>query len=123
VTDAARRSPGGPDDVSEWPPPAARFQAILWRAERELERREFVAAARTLCEGFDLDEEGLLHALHHLAAAGYKAQSGDVTRARRQLAHARQRLEPFLPARGDVDLVGLLSKVSAAVESPGGELA
>jgi hypothetical protein len=123
VTAGRRRPPAGRDDADEWPPTAARLTAILWRAERELERREFVAAARTLCQGFELDEDGLLHALHHLAAAGYRAEAGEVTRARRQLGHARRRLQPFLPERDEVDLEALLAKVDAVVESPDGELA
>jgi hypothetical protein len=123
VTAGGRPSPALQDDSGEWPPPGARRKAILWRAEGELERREFVAAARTLCEGFDIDENGLLHALHHLAAAGYRAEVGDAARARRQLAHARRRLQPFLPGRQDVDLEALLAKVTAVVESTDGELA
>jgi hypothetical protein len=123
VTAGGRPSPARHDDSDDWPPPAARLKAILWRAEGELERREFVAAARTLCEGFDLADNGLLHALHHLAAAGYRAEAGDAARARRQLAHARRRLEPFLPGRDEVDLEALLAKVTAVVESADGELA
>ena len=60
--------------------------------EGHLERREFIAAARTLEEGFGLGEDELLRGLHHLAAAGYRAQIGELHRARRQLEHARRRL-------------------------------
>jgi hypothetical protein len=42
------------DSNEEWPPPKARLRSILWRAEEHLERREFVAASRTLAEGFGL---------------------------------------------------------------------
>lgn len=80
----------------QWPPAAARLRSIRWRAEEHLEREEFVAAALTLAEGFRLGgDEELLHGLHHLAAAGYRAQIGDLERARRQLLHARRRLAAF----------------------------
>jgi hypothetical protein len=89
----------------EWPPPGARLRGILWRAEAHLERQEFVAAALALEEGFGLGDEALLRALYHLAAAGHRAQTGDVVRARRQLEHATRRL---------------VSLVERAVESPRG---
>jgi hypothetical protein len=76
----------------EWPPPEARLRAIVWRAEGHLERREFVAAALALEEGFALGDDALLRGLYHLAAAGYRAQAGELLRARRQLEHARRRL-------------------------------
>jgi hypothetical protein len=76
----------------EWPPPEARLRAIVWRAEGHLERQEFVAAALALEEGFGLGDEALLRGLYHLAAAGYRAQTGDLAGARRQLEHARRRL-------------------------------
>jgi hypothetical protein len=103
-----------PEDSSEeWPPPQARLRSIRWRAEEHLERREFVAAARTLEEGFGLGDDELLHGLHHLAAAGYRAQLGDFERARRQLGHARRRLAPHPEAA---------PLIEAVVESAGGEL-
>jgi hypothetical protein len=102
------------DSNEEWPPPEARLRSILWRGEEHLERSEFVAAARTLAEGFGLGEGELLHGLHHLAAAGYRAQTGELERARRQLAHARRRLAAF------PETVPLIQRV---VESAGGELA
>jgi hypothetical protein len=103
-----------PEDSNEqWPPPQARLQSVRWRAEEHLERREFVAAARTLEEGFGLGDDELLHGLHHLAAAGYRAQLGDFHRARRQLGHARRRLAPYPEAAPLIETV---------VESAGGEL-
>lgn len=81
------------EEREEWPPPDARVRSALWRAEGHLERREYAAASRVLAEAFGLGgDEGLLRGLHHLAAAGYKAQDGDPARARRQLEHARRRL-------------------------------
>ena len=77
----------------EWPPPAARVQSAIWRAEGHLERSEYSQAARTLAEGFGLGgDEDLLRGLHHLAAAGWRIQEGQPERARRQLEHARRRL-------------------------------
>jgi len=81
-----------------WPPAASRLRAIRWRAEAHLERDEFFAAARTLAAAFVLvggaDAE-LSRGLHHLAAAGYRHQTGKAGRAAAQLARARRRLAPF----------------------------
>jgi hypothetical protein len=103
----------------DWPPPAARLRSILWRAEGHLERCEFVAASLTLEEGFGLGEDDLLRGLYHLAAAGYKAQTGNTLRARRQLEHARRRLALH------PETCGLLSSVEDLLESAhgAGELA
>jgi hypothetical protein len=102
------------DSDEAWPPSEARLRSIRWRAEEHIERREFVAAARTLAEGFRLGgDEELLHGLHHLAAAGYRAQIGDLERARRQLASARRRLAGFPDAAQLIETV---------VESAGGKL-
>jgi hypothetical protein len=82
----------------EWPPRANRLRAIRWRAEAHFEREEFFAATRTLAEAFALvgPEEGeMFRGLHHLAAAGYRHQTGETQRAARQLAHARRRLASF----------------------------
>jgi hypothetical protein len=77
----------------EWPPLEGRLRSIRWRAEEHIERSEFIAAACTLAEGFrGGGDDELLHGLHHLAAAGHRAQIGDFERARRQLAFARRRL-------------------------------
>jgi hypothetical protein len=103
------------DSNEEWPPPEARLRSILWRAEGHLERSEFVAASRTLAEGFGLGDDELLHGLHHLAAAGYRAQTGDLDRARRQLEHARRRLAPY------PDCASLVAVVETIVESAGAE--
>jgi hypothetical protein len=80
----------------EWPPREGRLRAIAWRAEGHLERQEFVAAALALEEGFGLGDDALLRGLYHLAAAGYRAQRGELVRARRQLEHARRRLASAL---------------------------
>ena len=82
----------------DWPPRANRLQAIRWRADRHFERSEFFAAARALAEAFDLVGPGegeVFRGLHHLAAAGYRHQTGDAERAVRQLAYARLRLASF----------------------------
>jgi hypothetical protein len=82
----------------EWPPRANRLRAIRWRAEAHLERGEFFAAVRTLAEAFELVGPGegeVFRGLHHLAAAGYRHQTGEAHRAARQLAHARRRLASF----------------------------
>jgi len=81
------------DEDVEWPPPAARIKAAVWRAEGHIERGEYAQAARALEEVFGLrGDEGLLRGLHHLAAAGWRHQQGETARARRQLEHARRRL-------------------------------
>ena len=86
------------EDDDEWPPRAIRVGAIRDRAERHFEREEFFAAASALAEAFDLAEpaerEELL-GLHHLAAAGYRHQTGEPKRATRQLTHGRRRLAAF----------------------------
>jgi hypothetical protein len=103
----------------EWPPPAARLRSIRWRVEEHLERREFVAASLALEDGFGLGEDELLRGLYHLAAAGYRAQTGDAVRARRQLEHARRRLALH------PETAPLVSTVEDVLESPrgAGELA
>jgi hypothetical protein len=100
-----------PEDASteeEWPPREGRRQGAIWAAEAHIERREFYAAAAIL-EGFFDDEA---RGLHHLAAAGFKADCGHLDRARRQLVHARRRLGSH----------ALLEDVERFVESRGGEL-
>jgi hypothetical protein len=96
----------GVDD--EWPPRESRVQAALWDAERSLERREYLAATSRLADVFGLagDREELVRGLHHLGAAGYRAQAGEPDRARRQLEKARRRLASFPDAAPLVDLVG-----------------
>ena len=100
----------------EWPPRAARLTSALWRAEAHFERREFFAASRALDGARGLGEDELVAALRHLAAAGYRAQTGEPARARRQLEHARRRLGPFLPAYREVELQSLLDAVSEVVD-------
>jgi hypothetical protein len=110
------------DDSStdDWPPPEARLQAILWRAEGHLFRSEFGQASRTLDEAAGLGERDFVAGLRHLAAAGHRAQTGETGRARRQLAHARRRLATFLPEHREVEVARLLD---AVVESADRELA
>lgn len=106
--------------MDDWPPPEARVRAAVWLAEGHLERREYVAASRALADVFGLagEDQELLRGLHHLAAGGYRAQTGDKIRAGRQLAHARRRLANF------PDEAPLLEAVERdVVESAGGELA
>jgi hypothetical protein len=103
----------------EWPPREARVQAALWEGERLLERRAYLAASDALAGVFGIggEREELVKGLHHLAAAGYRAQIGEVDRARRQLERARRRLAPF------PDAAPLVALVEGDVESAGGELA
>ena len=69
------------------------MQSAVWRAEGHIERGEYAQAAHALAQVFGLGgDETLLRGLHHLAAAGWKHQQGDLERARRQLEHARRRL-------------------------------
>ncbi len=92
----------------EWPPIANRLRAIRWRADAHFERDEFIAAARTLTEAFELTASGegeVFRGLHHLAAAGYRHQTGDTERAVRQLARARRRLAPFPDCANQVSAV------------------
>jgi hypothetical protein len=103
----------------EWPPREARVQAALWEGERLLERRAYLAASDALAGVFGIagEREELVKGLHHLAAAGYRAQIGDADRARRQLQRARRRLAPF------PDAAPLVALVERDIESAGGELA
>jgi hypothetical protein len=103
----------------EWPPREARVQAALWDAERSLERREYLVVTSRLADVFGLagDQEALVRGLHHLGAAGYRAQVGEPDRARRQLEMARRRLAPY------PDVGPLVDLVARDVESAGGELA
>jgi hypothetical protein len=103
----------------EWPPREDRVRAAQWEAEGFLGRREYFAAGQALARVFGIagEAEARVRGLHHLAAAGYKAQTGDERRARRQLEHARRRLAGFPADRP------LIDGVAADVESAGGELA
>lgn len=98
------------DDASheEWPPPQARVRAAIWAAESHLGRAEYVAASNMLSDALEVaapSERLLLLGLRHLAAAGYRAQTHDGRRARRQLAHARRRLAAFDDVSALVDIV------------------
>jgi hypothetical protein len=106
--------------TEHWPPPEGRLQGILWRAEGHLFRGEYGQASRALDEAAGLGEDELVAGLRHLAAAGWRAQNGEPERARRQLAHARRRLAPFLPESREVEVARLVHTI---VESAHGELA
>ena len=95
------------------------MQATLWEGERLLERRAYLAASDALAGVFGIagEREELVKGLHHLAAAGYRAQIGETDRARRQLERARRRLAPF------PDASPLVALVEGDIESAGGELA
>ena len=103
----------------EWPPRETRVQAALWDAERSLERREYLVVTSRLADVFGVagDREELVRGLHHLGAAGYRAQAGEPDRARRQLERARRRLAPY------PDVSALVDLVARDVESAGGVLA
>jgi len=94
-------------------------QAALWEGERLLERRAYLAAADALAGVFGIagEREELVKGLHHLAAAGYRAQIGEADRAGRQLGRARRRLAAF------PDAAPLVALVERDIESADGELA
>jgi hypothetical protein len=108
-----------PNSEEEWPPPQARLQGILWRAEGHLLRGEYGQAAAALRETAGLGADELVAGLRHAAAAGWRAQEGQTERARRQLERARGRLAPFLPESHGVEVAAVLD----ALESAHGELA
>jgi hypothetical protein len=103
----------------EWPPPENRVRAALWDAEGAIERQEYAYATSRLASVFGIagEQEELVRGLHHLAAAGYRAQAGEALRATRQLERARRRLGRF------PDAAPLIELVASVVESAGGELA
>ena len=86
------------------------FQGALFVGEKHLRRREYVHAALAFARASVLAEtpadRELARGLVHLAAAGYRGD--DASRRARQLAHARRRLAPFLPAARRLDLTALL---------------
>jgi hypothetical protein len=94
-------------EEDDWPPPEARVRSALWQAEGHFERREYFAASGALAAVFGLAgaDKQLVCGLHHLAAAGYRHQTGENARARRQLAHARRRLGMYPDAMVLVELV------------------
>ena len=103
----------------EWPPREARVRAALWDAERRLFDGEYVAAAAALADALgadDADAREVARGLHHLAAAGYRQQTGERARALRQLAHGHRRLARFLPVYEEVELGSLLDLVAAELE-------
>ena len=95
------------------------MQAALWEGERLLERRAYLAAADALAGVFGIagEREEHVKGLHHLAAAGYRAQIGQADRARRQLERGRRRLAAF------PESAPLVALVERDIESAGGELA
>ncbi|MGH3082918.1 MAG: hypothetical protein ACRDNP_02455 [Gaiellaceae bacterium] len=101
----------------EWPPPDARYRSALWRAEGQLERGEWGRAIDTLDDVLGLGDDEVVRGMRHLAAAGYRVWDGDRERARKQLEHARRRLDPYLPKWEEVDLAALIEVVRRAVES------
>jgi hypothetical protein len=111
------------DDVEDWRPPEARLRASIWEAERRLREREW-AHALSACgwtlEVAEGDAREVALGLRHLAVAGLRQRDGDVERAARQLAHARRRLEPFLPDFEGVELAELLEAVATVVTGDGG---
>jgi hypothetical protein len=103
----------------DWPPPEARLQSALWRAEGHLLRAEYAKAAVTLEDVSALagpDDRGFVRGLHHLAAAGVKACEGEPERAARQLEHARRRLAPFPAEHLEVDAAALVEAVARDVQ-------
>lgn len=104
----------------EWPPREARVRAALWHAERRLLDREYLAASAALADALaadDAEAREVARGLHHLAAAGYRHQTGERARALRQLAHGRRRLAPFLPRYEEIELGSLLDLVADELES------
>jgi hypothetical protein len=83
--------------------------------EGHMQRHEYAAAARAFTDAIEAGGGELARGLLHLAAAGYKEQTGDARRAARQLAHARRRLAPFLPEAEDVDVAGLLAELERSL--------
>lgn len=103
-------------DVSRpWPPPEYRLRAALSRGAGHLARGEFFAALRAFADAShaaDGEEREFSRGLFHLAAAGYKLKRGDERGYARQLAHARRRLEPFVPRHRDLEVAELLEQVA-----------
>jgi len=104
----------------EWPPLEARARAALWAAERHLGNRDYVAAAMSLGPAVAYGDAGtaaVARGMRQLAAAGYRCQTGDVARARRHLARARERLSAFPPVFQEVELGALLEVVVSSLDS------
>jgi hypothetical protein len=96
------------EELEGWPPPEAKVQSALWKAEGHLERREYFAAFQILTHALPTataERRPLLLGLRHLSTAGYKGQERDRVRARRQLAHARRRLATFPETERLIELV------------------
>jgi hypothetical protein len=95
------------------------YQGALFYGESHLRKREYLKAVshfRRAAEAApDAEARELARALVHLAAAGQKELTGDPRGAKRQLAHARRRLAPFLPESHRLDLAALLATIDATV--------
>ncbi len=106
-------------EEDEWPPRADRARACFWLGAGELERGSYWHASRSFLEAAEKSDdaalEELARGLFHLAVAGFKGLGGDSTGKSRQLAHARRRLQPFLPRHDELDLE--LAELIAAVET------
>lgn len=108
-------------EEATWPPRGAVFQGALFYGESHLRKGEYLKAVlhfRRAAEAApDAADRELARALVHLAAAGQKQLGGDGRGAERQLAHARRRLDPYLPRSHALDLADLLVLVEV-VDSP-----
>jgi Flp pilus assembly protein TadD len=97
----------------------ALYQGALFYGESHLRKREYLKAVSHFRRAAELapdaEARGLARGLVHLAAAGQKALTGDPRGARRQLAHARRRLAPYLPESHRLDLAALLATIEATV--------
>jgi hypothetical protein len=106
--------PEDPNSADEWPPEADRLRGILWRVERHLLAGDYVHASVALDDARGLGEQELRAGLRHLAAAGYRAEQGELDRARRQLERARRRLAPLLPEAHEVEIAPLFEALESA---------
>lgn len=81
-----------------------------------LRQRDYAQAARMFARASAMaetpDDRELARALVHLAAAGYRSLTGDLSGHTRQVGHARRRLDPFLPRARRLDLAELLRAVA-----------
>jgi hypothetical protein len=91
------------------------YQGALFVGEAHLRKHEHAHAARAFARAAALAETAadreLARGLVHLAAAGRRR--ADPLRRERQLAHARRRLAPFLPAARRLALAELVALVEA----------
>jgi hypothetical protein len=101
--------------VEGGPPRGGVYQGALFYGESHLRKREYLRAVvhfrRAAAAASSGEDRQLAQALVHLAAAGQKRLMGDAAGSERQLAHARRRLEPYLPRSRRLDLADLLALV------------